>query len=165
MILFICGLVCAGGCTTAGSSIEVKQTPTISLSGYKGIAVEVATKDLDFKTNELDQLICSLLDGLRRSAKFDKVCTLSSSDAHEANLKLFVVVQLVVAANVNKVQSIETSVALIDPADGKMLANALVNSHSEWKLFGGNMAKAIASLSDQIVEFTTKLCLNSPELQ
>jgi hypothetical protein len=56
----------------------------------------------------------------------------------------------------NKVQSIEASVALTDLRDGNTLATALVNAHSEWALFGGHMTNAIAKLSDQIVDFATK---------
>jgi hypothetical protein len=155
-ILFICGLVCSGGCTTAGSSIEVKQTPAQSLSRYKIVAVEVNNKDPDFDTNEADQLTGSILDGLRKSGRFDKVYTSATSDEHDADLKLSVVVQFVIAANMKKVQSIETSVALTDLGDGKTLAAALISSHSEWSLFGGKMTNAIAKLSDQIVDFTTK---------
>jgi hypothetical protein len=156
LILFICGLVCTGGCTTPGSSIEVKQTPAQSLSRYKIVAVEVTNKDPDFDTNDVDQLTGSILDGLRKSARFDKVYASATSDEHDADLKLSVAVQFVIAANMNKVQSIETSVALTDLGDGKTLATALVNSHSEWSLFGGRMTNAIAKLSDQIVDFTTK---------
>lgn len=156
LLLFICGLICTSGCTTAGTSIEVKQTPAISLSRYKIVAVEVTTKDLDFDSKEVDQLTGSILDGLRKSARFDKVYASATSDEYDADLKLSVVVQFVVGPNMHSVQSIETSVALIDPGDGKTLAAALVNSHTEWALFGGNMTKAIARLGDQIVDFTTK---------
>jgi hypothetical protein len=157
LILFICGLVCTGGCTSAGTSMEVKQTPATNLSRYKIVAVEVTTKDLDFDTNQIDQLTGSILDGLHKSARFDKVYASSSSDEHDADLKLSVVVQFVLGPNMNKVQSIETSVALTDTGDGKTLASALVNSHTEWSLFGGNMNKAITMLGDQIVDFTIKL--------
>ena len=157
LILFICGLVCAGGCTSAGTNIDVKQTPAISLPRYKIVAVEVTTKDPDFDSKEIGQLTGSILDGLRKSARFDKVYASSSSDKYDADLKLSVAVQFVVGANMNKVQSIETSVTLIDPADGKTLASALINSHTEWRLLGGNMTKAITRLGDQIVDFTTKL--------
>jgi hypothetical protein len=157
LILFVCGLlVCAGGCTTPGSSIEVKQTPAQDLSKYKSIAVEVTNKDPDFDANEVDHLTDSILDGLRKSARFDKVYANSSPNEHNTDLKLSVAVQFVVAANMNKVQSIETSVAFIDTGDGKTLASASVNSHTEWALFGGHMTNAIVKLSDQIVDFATK---------
>ena len=156
-ILSICGLLCVGGCTTPESSIEVKQTPAKTLSGYKIVAVEVTNKDLDFDSNEVDQLTGSILDGLSKSSRFDKVYACSSSDEHDADLKLSVTVQFVITANMNKVQSLETSVALIDTGNGKTLAAALVNSHSEWAFFGGHMTNAIAKLSDQIVDFATKL--------
>jgi hypothetical protein len=155
-VLFICGLVCAGGCTTPGSSIEVKQTPAHTLSRYKTLAVEITNKDPDFGTNEVDQLTGSILGGLRKSGRFDKVYDGTTPDEHNAGLKLSVVVQLVLAANMNKVQSIEASVALTDLRDGKTLATALVNAHSEWALFGGHMTNAIAKLNDQIVDFATK---------
>jgi len=156
LILFVCGLLCISGCTTPGSSIQVKQTPAQSLSGYKIVAVEVTNMDLDFDTNEVDRLTGSIVDGLRKSGRFDKVYDSATSDEHDADLKLSIVVQFVLAANMNKVQSIETSVALTDLGDGKTLATALVNSHSEWALFGGHMTNAIAKLSDQIIDFTTK---------
>jgi hypothetical protein len=156
LILFVCGLVCTCGCTTPGSSIEVKQTSAQSLSIYKSVAVEVTNKDLDFSTNEVDQLTSSILGGLRKSGRFDKVYDSTTPDEHNADLKLSVVVQFVLAVNMNKVQSIETSVALTDLRDRKTLATALVNSHSEWALFGGHMTNAIAKLSDKIVDFATK---------
>ncbi len=157
LVLFICGLVCTGGCTTLGSSIEVKQTPAQSLFRYKSVAVEVANRDLDFSTNEVDQLTSSILDGLRKSGRFDKVYESATSDKHDADLKLFVLVEFVMGPNTHGVQSIETSVTLTNLGNGKTLATALVNSHSEWALFGGHMTNAIAKLSDQIVDFTTKL--------
>ena len=121
------------------------------------MAVEVTNKDLDFDTNEVDQLTSSILGGLRKSGRFDKVYAYSQSDEHDADLKLSVLVEFVVGLNMkNNVQSIETSVALTDIGDGKTLATALVNSHSEWALFGNHMTNAIAKLSDQIVDFTTK---------
>lgn len=156
LIVIICGLVCAAGCTTPGSGIEVKQTSVKPLSGYKIVAVEVTNKDLDFGTNEVDQLTGSILDDLRRSGRFNKVYDSTTSDEHDADLKLSVVVQFVLAANMNKVQSIETFVALTDLGNGKMLASANVNSHSEWAFLGGHMTNAIAKLSGQIVDFATK---------
>ena len=156
LLLFMCGLICAGGCTTAGSSIEVKQAPAGSLSGHKIVAVEVSTRDLDFSPKQVDLLTDSIVDGLRKSARFDNVYDSATSDEHDADLKLSVVVQFVVGPNTHHVQSIESSVALMDPGDGKTLASALVNSHTEWALFGGKMTNAITRLSDQIVDFTTK---------
>ena len=134
----------------------MKQSPAQSLSRYRIVALEVANKDLDFSTNEVDQLTGSILDGLRKSGRFDKVYDSATSDEHDADLKLSVLVEFVIGPNTHSVQSIESSVALRDPGDGKTLATALVNSHSEWALFGGHMANAIAKLSDQIVDFSTK---------
>lgn len=156
LILFVCGLVCAGGCTTAGSSIEVKQAPAGSLSGHKIIVVEVTTRDLDFSPEQVGQLTSSIVDSLRKSGRYDKVYASPTSDEHDADLKLSVLVEFVIGPNMHSVQSIESSVALTDPGDGKTLGTALVNAHSEWALFGGKMTNAIAKLSDQIVDFTTK---------
>jgi len=156
-LLFICGLACTDGCTSARTSIEVKQTPAISPSKYKVIAVEVTTKDLDFDSTETDQLTGSIVDGLRKSAKFENVYAISSSSEHDADLKLSVVIQFTVGANINRTQNVETSVTLTDTGDGKTVADATVNASTGWNFFGVNMSKAIIKLGDQIVEFVTKL--------
>jgi len=157
LLLYICGLVCAGGCTAPpGSSIEVKQAPVGGVSKHKIVSVEVTTRDTDFSPKQVDLLTDSIADGLRKSARFDKIYVGTTSNEHEADLKLSVVVQFVIGPNTHKVQSIESSVVLTDPSDGKTLASANVNAHSGWALFGGHMTNAIAQLSDQIVDFATK---------
>jgi len=93
LLLFICGLACTAGCTSAGTGIEVKQTPAISRSKHKTITVVVTTKDLDFDSKEIDQLTGCIVDGLRKSSKFDTVYAISS-DKNDADLKLSVVVQI-----------------------------------------------------------------------
>jgi hypothetical protein len=148
-------LALVGGCASAGTNVEVKQPPAFNLSKYKIIAVEVTTKDPDFDTKEINQLTGAVLDGLKASGKFDKVYGSSSPDEHDATLKLSVVVQFVVGPNMDKVQSIETSVTLMDIATGNTLARANANSHTEWALWGGNMPKAITRLGNQIVDFAT----------
>ena len=154
--VFTFGLIFTGGCTAPNSSIEVQQTPTGSLSKYNIISVEVTTKDLDFDEKEIDQLTGSILAGLRKSARFDKVYAASFSDENDADLKLSVVIRFVEAVNYKGVQSIETSLALTDSGNGETLASAFVNSNSGWALFGGKMTNAIVKLRDQIVDFVTK---------
>ena len=157
LILFICGLVYAGGCTTPpGSNIDVKQSLIGGLSSHKIVAVDVTTKDLDFTPEQVRQLTGAIVDGLRKSARFDKIYDSATTNEHDADLKLSVRVEFVMGPNRYRVQSIESSLTLIDPSDDKTLAMVLVNSHSEWRLFGGHMTNAIAQLSDQIVNFTTK---------
>lgn len=154
--LFVCGLLCTSGCTTAGASVEIKQAPPINLSQYKTIAVAVTTRDPDFDAKQIRQLTDSILGGLRKSAKFDKAYATVSEVEPTTDLKLSVIVQFVVGPNRHRVQSIESTVALIDLGDGRTLGSANINSHTEWALFGGNMHKAIASLGDQIVDFVIK---------
>jgi len=156
LLSLICGLIGASGCTSASTSIEAKQTQSISRSRYKIIAVEVTTKDLDFDSKKIDQLTGSIVDGLRKSAKFDNVYVISSSGEHDADLKLSVVIQFTVGANINRTQNVETSVTLTDTGDGKTIADATVNSSPGWNFFGVNMSKAIVRLGDQIVDFVTK---------
>jgi len=151
--LFICGLGCVGGCTVPGSSIQVKQAPVASLAQYKVVAVDITTKDLDFSPKQVELLTGSIVDGLRKSARFDKVYSSPKSDERDADLKLSVLVEFVLLYNV---KSIEGSVVLTDTGDGKALASAQVNAHSEAALFGGQMTNAISKLSDQIVDFTTR---------
>jgi len=153
---FIFGFICAGGCTAPGSSIEVQQTPAASLFKYKIISVEVTTKDLDFDEMEIDQLTGSILSGLRKSARFDKVYAASFSDENDADLKLSVVIRFVEAVNYKSAQSIESSMVLVDSGNGETLARAFVNSDSGRGLFGGKMTNAIVTLSNQIVDFVTK---------
>jgi hypothetical protein len=156
LLSFVCGLIVASGCTSASTSIEAKQTQSISLSRYKIIAVEVTTKDLDFDSKKIDQLTGSIIDGLRKSAKFDNVYAISPSGEHDADLKLSVVIQFTVRANINRTQNVETTVTLTDTSDGKTIADATVNSSTGWNFFGVNMSKAIVRLGDQIVDFVTK---------
>lgn len=158
LLLFICWLACAGGCTTPpGSSIEVKQALVGGLSGHKIVAVDVTTRDADFSPKQVGQLTSAIVDGLRKSDRFDEVYDSATAKEHDADLKLSVLVVFVMGPNLHGVQSIESTVALTDPADGKTLASASVNAHSEWAFWGGgHMTNAIAQLSGQIVDFTTK---------
>jgi hypothetical protein len=156
LVSFICGLICASGCTSASTSIEVKQAPATSPFKHKTIVVEVTTKDLDFDSKEIDQLTGSIVDGLRKSAKFENVYVISSSGGHDADLKLSVLIQFTVGANINRTENVETSVTLTDTGDGKTIADATVNYSTGWNFFGVNMSKAIVRLGDQIVDFVTK---------
>ncbi len=151
--LFVCGLLCTSGCTTAGTSIEVKQTPAINFSQNQTVMVIVKTRDADFNPKQVEQLADAIIDGLRKSAKFDKVYGITSVVEPFTNLKLSVVVQFVVVQNV---WSIETTVSLIDLRDGMTLGKANINSHTEWAFFGGNVSNAIDRLGDQIVNFVIK---------
>jgi hypothetical protein len=153
LVLCICGTALIAGCTAPGSSIEVKEAPAGSLNPYKIVAVEATTGDADFDSNQVNFLTISIIDRLRESGRFDKVYDSTSSTEHDANLKLSVLVEFVLVYNV---KSIESSVALTDITDGKTLAAALVNAHSESAFLGGKMTNAIAKLSDQIVDFATQ---------
>ena len=151
--LFICGLLSTSGCTTAGTSVEVKQPPALNFSSPQTIAVAVTTRDADFNPIQVKLLKDAIINGLRKSTKFDKVYGIASTNEPAKGLKLSVVVQFVIGPNMHKVQSVETSVALMNQSDGQTLGNANINVHTEWAFFGGNMNKAIASLGDQIVNF------------
>lgn len=154
LFLFICGIVCLTGCTTPGSSIEVKQAPAESLVRHKVVAVDVANRDGDFGPDDVSFLSKSLVNDLRKSGRFDKVYdATTSSTEHDADLRLSVLVEFVLLYNV---KSIESSVTLTDTTSGKTLATAAVNSHSEAAFLGGHMTNAIAQLSGQIVDFATQ---------
>jgi len=154
LLLFICGLICTGGCSTPpGGTIEAKQAPIGGLPRHKIVAVEVTTRDADFTSNQVELLANSIVDGLRKVNQFDRVYDSATANEHDADLKLSVLVELVLLYNV---KSIESSVKLTDLGDGKTLAAANVNSHSESAFFGGHMTNAIAQLSGQIVDFTIK---------
>lgn len=153
LFLFICGVVWVTGCTTPGGSIEVKQPPVERLARYKTVVVDVANKDADFSPNDVALLSNSLVNDLRESGKFDKVYDSDSSSKQDADLKVSVLVQFVLLYNV---KSIESSVTLTDTADGKSLAKATIDAHSESAFQGGHMTNAIAQLSRQIVDFATQ---------
>ena len=141
------------GCTTPGSNIEVKQAPAESLARYKILAVDVITRDPDFSPGYVVLLSNALVDDLRKSGRFDKVYDSPYTSEHDADLKLSLLVELSVFDNV---KSIESSVTLKDTADGKTIATALVNAHSESAFLGGQMTNAINQLSDRIVDFATQ---------
>ncbi len=153
LFLFICGAACLTGCTTPGSSIEVKQAPTENLKRYQTVVVDVANRDADFTTNDVIFLGDSLVNDLRKSGRFDKVYDSATPTEHPADLKLSVLVDFVVLYNV---KSIESSVTLTDTANGKMFATAQINSHSESAFLGGHMTNAITQLSSRIVGFATQ---------
>ena len=153
ILVLFCGLVWITGCTTPGSSIEVKQTPAESLVRYKIVAVDVANRDADFSRGCVILLSNYLVDDLRKSGRFEKVYESPYTSESDADLKLSVLVELAVFTNV---KSIESSVRLTDTASGKTVATALVNAHSESAFLGGQITNAIAKLSDQIVDFTTQ---------
>jgi hypothetical protein len=153
LFLFICGVVGITGCTTPGSSIEVKQAPAESLARYKILAVDVTSKDPDFSPGYVVLLSNSLVDDLRKSGRFEKVYDAPYTSERDANLKLSVLVEFSVFDNV---KSIESSVTLTDAAGGKTIATALINAHSESAFLGGQMTNAINQLSDRIVDFATQ---------
>jgi hypothetical protein len=152
----VVALACVAGCASAGANVDVKQPPTTSLSKYKTVELNVTTKDLDFKVQQLTQLTSRIVDGLRKSGQFDQVSTNSAVLNTNASLKLAVEVQLVIGPNTGHVQSIETVVVLADASSGETVARANVNSHTAWSLLGGNMTKTVNSLGDQIVDFAIK---------
>lgn len=154
LILLAGALVCTNGCTSPGSSVEVKQSPVFNPAKYKTIAVDVAVKDTDFNELQKLQLIDFIQDRLRKSGKFDKVYVDTPSLKHEVDMKLSVTVEFVVGPNFNRTQHIETSVTLISCGDGKTLASAAINADTGWAFFGTNMKKAIDRLSTEIVSYT-----------
>jgi hypothetical protein len=153
LVLFTCGFVSITGCTTPGSSIEVKQAPAESLARYKTVAIDVASRDADFNPAYVVLLSNALVDDLSKSGSFQKVYDSASTSERDADLKLSVLVEFTLFYNV---KSIESSVTLTETADGKTLAMALVNANSESALRGGKMTNAIAKLSEQIVSFATR---------
>ncbi|HUE35925.1 MAG TPA: hypothetical protein VMO20_00940 [Candidatus Acidoferrum sp.] len=150
LVLFACGFVWLTGCTTPGSSIEVKQAPVVSLARYKIVAVDVVSRDADFSPGYVVLLSNALVDDLRKSGRFDKVYDSSFTSERDADLKLSVLVELVLVYNV---KSIESSVTLTDIANGKTLAKAVVDAHSESAFLGGQMTNAITKLNEQVVTF------------
>lgn len=150
---FLGGLVLLTGCTTPGSSIEVKRAPAGNLARYKIVAIDVASRDDDFGRGYVILLSNALVDDLRKSGRFDKVYDGPSTSESDADLKLSVLVELAVFTNV---KSIDSSVTLTDAASGRTLAAAHVNAHSESAFFGGQMTNAINKLNDQIVDFATQ---------
>lgn len=155
-LLIIVGVVISlCGCTTpAGGSIQVIQAPGGNLSQHKSIAVAVDTKDADFSPKDVSRLKGFIIEGLRKSARYEKVYADLSPAEQDVVLNLSVHVEFVVGPNTHKVQSIESRVTLTKQSDGKTIGTALVKAHSEWALFGGHMTNAMAKLSEQIVEFT-----------
>ena len=153
LFLFLCGVAGLTGCMTPGSSIEVKQVPAESLAKYKTITIDVANRDADFTTNDVIFLNDSLVNDFRKSGRFEKVYDNSSPNEHDADLKLSVSVDLVMLYNV---KNIESTAVLTDIANGKSLATAQIDSHSESAFLGGHMTNAITQLSDRIVSFATQ---------
>jgi hypothetical protein len=152
--LFLGGLVGVTGCTTPGSTMEVKQTLLKSPGRYKIVAIDVTSRDADFGPGYVALLDNSLINDLRNSGKFERVYDTSLSSERDADLKLSVLVEFTLFYNV---KHIEGSVTLTDAAGGKTLATASINAHSEFNLFmGGQMTNAIAKLSDQVVGFVTQ---------
>lgn len=155
LLLLLGGVICLGGCSTPpGGSVQWIQAPGGTLSQYKSIAVVVNTKDADFSPNDVSQLKSFIIEDLRKSARYEKVYDGLFTSEHDVDLRLSVLVEFAVGPNTHKVQSIESRVTLIDIGDGKTVATALINGHSEWALFGGHMTNAMMKLSEQIIEFT-----------
>ena len=92
----IFGLLCTGGCVAVNTSIEPQQTPSASLNKYKIVAVDISTQNPNFDSQKIDQLTGSVLAGLRKSGKFEKVYAANYSVEHNADLKLSVVVKFAV---------------------------------------------------------------------
>jgi len=166
MLLFLSGLLCAGGCRTAGSSIEVQQTPVTSLDKYRILAVDVTTKDPDFGRKEIAELTGFIVAKFSGLGKFEKAYATSAKAEHDADLKLSVVVQLFVngeqdnAVFVNQPGSIDASVTLTDASNGNTLASAIVHSHTGSAAVAGishapTTLDTIELLSGQIVGFVT----------
>lgn len=146
------GLVLTSGCA-AVSNINVKQASNFNSADYKTIAIEVTSKDTDFQEWQKIQLIEFVYERLNKSGRFEKVRIDSVDVNHKTDLKLSVTIDLVVGSAVGKLQSIETSVALINSTNGNVLANAAIDAHGRWPFFGGKVNRAIDQLSNAIVDF------------
>ena len=67
-------VVSLNGCTTPpGGSIQVIQAPGKILSQHKSIAVAVATKDADFRPEDVARLKGFIIEDLRKSERYEKV--------------------------------------------------------------------------------------------